>query len=320
MWTIILDVLVLCLGIVIVVWGADKFTDGASSMARRWNVSEMVIGLTVVAMGTSMPELVVSLLSAIDGKADMSLGNVVGSNIANILLIVGMACALVPMAITKKLLLRDILFVVLSSLVLVTLSCDGDVSRSDGIVLLLCFGMYMVYSFYVAKFKEKTETENEGGNVYGWGRTLLYSLLGLGCLVGGGQMLVSGASAMAMACGMSERVVGLTILAVGTSLPELATSIVAARKGSKGLALGNAIGSNMFNIFFVLGTSAAISPLSIQGIGLLDWIVFVGSGIVLLVFGGTEYRITRKEGVAMMLMYALYLVALVMGWQITWEW
>lgn len=317
MWTIILDILILCIGIIIVVWGADKFTDGASSVARRWNVSEMIIGLTIVAMGTSMPEFVVSFFSALEGKADMSIGNVVGSNIANVLLIVGMSSVIIPMAMTKKLLARDVLFVVLSSLVLVALSYDGNVSRSDGFVLLMCFGMYMIYSFYVAK--HNPDKEETCGAVFGWGKTLLYSLLGLACLVGGGQMLVSGASALALTCGMSERVVGLTILAVGTSLPELATSIVAARKGSTGLALGNAIGSNLFNIFFVLGTSATICPLSIQGITLLDWTVFVGSGALLLVFGGTEYKITKAEGTTMLSLYVLYLAALVMGWQISWS-
>lgn len=155
--------------------------------------------------------------------------------------------------------------------------------------------------------------------IYGWCRTLFYILLGIACLVGGGQMLVSSASALALSCGMSERVVGLTILAVGTSLPELATSVVAARKGSKGLALGNAIGSNLFNIFFVLGTSATLCPLSIQGIGLLDWVALVGSGIVLLVFGATGYKITKTEGVLMVMLYCLYLAALAMGWQIAWS-
>ncbi len=314
MYTILLDVLYLCLGIIVVVWGADKFTDGASSMARRWNVSEMVIGLTVVAMGTSMPEFVVSFLSAFEGKGDMSVGNIVGSNIANVLLIVGLSAVFTPLAVTKKLLSRDILLVLLSSVILFALSCDDSVSRSDGLVLLMCFGMYMVYSFYVAK--HNPEAEETGGKIYSWAMTLLYLLLGLACLVGGGQMLVSGASNLAMACGMSERVVGLTILAVGTSLPELATSVVAARKGSRGLALGNAIGSNLFNIFFVLGASASICPLVIDGIGTLDWFVLVGSGIVLLAFGRTKYAITKAEGIIMMMLYALYLVALAMGWQI----
>lgn len=311
----LLNIVLLLIGIAVVVWGADKFTDGASSMARRWNVSEMVIGLTVVSMGTSMPEFVVSFFSALEGSADMSVGNVVGSNVFNTLLIVGASAIMISMSLTKKLLTRDILFVIYSSLILMSLSQDGQLNRWDALVLLMCFSMYMIYSYNVARSGE--EQEGVGGQVYGWGKTLFYMLLGLACLVGGGQLLVSSASALALACGMSERVVGLTILAVGTSLPELATSIVAARKGSKGMALGNAIGSNLFNIFFILGVSAFICPMNIKGIGTLDWIALVGSAIVLFVFGGTGRKITRTEGVVMIALYLLYMVALVMGWQIS---
>ena len=172
----------------------------------------------------------------------------------------------------------------------------------------------MLYSYYVSK--QEAKEEGTTGEIYGWGKTLLYVVLGIGCLVGGGQLLVSNASSLATSCGMSERVVGLTILAAGTSLPELATSIVAARKGSKGLALGNAIGSNLFNIFFILGTSAFICPMNIKGIGTLDWIALVGSGIVLFVFGGTGHKITKTEGMVMIALYILYMAALVMGWQV----
>lgn len=309
-----LDIILLLVGIAIVIWGADKFTDGASSMARRWNVSEMVIGLTVVAMGTSMPEFVVSFFSALEGSADMSIGNVVGSNVFNTLLIVGFSAIMISMSLTKKLLTRDILFVIYSSLILVALSHDGVLNRWEAFVLLMCFGMYMLYSYYVSK--QESQEESAAGEVYGWIRTLVYIVLGIVCLVGGGHLLVSSASSLAMSCGMSERVVGLTILAAGTSLPELATSIVAARKGSKGLALGNAIGSNLFNIFFILGVSAFICPMNIKGIGTLDWIALVGSGIVLFVFGGTGHKITKTEGVVMIALYILYMVALVMGWQV----
>lgn len=309
-----LDIVLLLIGIAVVIWGADKFTDGASSMARRWNVSEMVIGLTVVAMGTSMPEFVVSFFSALEGSADMSIGNVVGSNVFNTLLIVGFSAIIISMSLTKKLLTRDILFVIYASLILVALSHDGVLNRWEALVLLMCFGMYMLYSYYVSK--QESQEEGVAGEVYGWIRTLVYIVLGIGCLVGGGHLLVSSASSLAMSLGMSERVVGLTILAAGTSLPELATSIVAARKGSKGLALGNAIGSNLFNIFFILGVSAFICPMNIKGIGTLDWIALVGSGIVLFIFGGTGHKITKMEGVVMIALYILYMVALVMGWQV----
>lgn len=314
MLSIVIDVCLLLLGIAIVLWGADKFTDGASSMARRWNVSEMVIGLTVVALGTSMPEFVVSFFSALDGSADMSVGNVVGSNVFNSLFILGASALFISLTLTKKLLTRDILFVIFSSLILVALSTDGEVSRGEGLVLLMCFCMYMFYSFYSSR-QDGVASDAEAA-VYSWGKTILFLVLGISCLVGGGNLLVSSATSLAMSCGMSERVVGLTILAGGTSLPELATSVVAARKGSRGMALGNVVGSNLFNIFFILGTSALICPLRISGIGMLDWVALVGSAVIMFVFGGTGRKITRTEGVVMLGLYLLYMVALVMGWQI----
>ncbi len=314
MLSIVIDVCLLLLGIAIVLWGADKFTDGASSMARRWNVSEMVIGLTVVAMGTSMPEFVVSFFSALEGSADMSVGNVVGSNVFNSLFILGVSALFISLTLTKKLLTRDILFVIFSSLILVALSADGEVARGEGLVLLMCFCMYMFYSFYSSK--QDSVASGAETAVYGWGKTILFLVLGISCLVGGGNLLVSSATSLAMSCGMSERVVGLTILAAGTSLPELATSVVAARKGSRGMALGNVVGSNLFNIFFILGISALICPMKINGIGTLDWVALVGSAIVMFVLGGTGHKITRIEGIVMLGLYLLYMAALVMGWQI----
>lgn len=313
MITIIVDILLLCLGISIVLWGADKFTEGAASMARKWNVSEMVIGLTVVSMGTSMPEFVVSFISALEGSADMSVGNVVGSNIFNSLFVVGLSAVFVSLPISKKLLTRDIMFVIFSSLILVALGQDKIVNRFEGLVLLLCFCMYLYYSYYSSK-NEKEEAAD--ATTYGWLKTIVFLVLGIACLVGGGQVLVSSATSLAITCGMSERLVGLTILAVGTSLPELATSVVAARKGSKGIALGNAVGSNLFNIFFILGLSATICPLNINGISTLDWIALIGSSIALFIFGRSDHKITRAEGFFMLSVYILYMVALIMGWQI----
>lgn len=313
MITTIVDILLLVIGIAIVLWGADKFTDGASSMARRWNVSEMVIGLTVVSMGTSLPEFVVSLFSALEGSADMSVGNVVGSNLFNTLMIVGVSALFISLTLTKKLISRDILFVMFSSVILVALGHDGEVNRWEGLVLLTCFCMYMYYAYLSSK-QEKEEVSD--AETYGWGKTIFYIILGIGCLVGGGNLLVSSATSLALSCGMSERVVGLTILAAGTSLPELATSVVAARKGSRGMAIGNVVGSNLFNIFFILGASSLICPLAIKGIGTLDWVALVGSSLLLFAFGRTGHKITRTEGTIMLSLYILYMVALVMGWQI----
>ena len=314
MITMLLDVCLLLVGIAIVLWGADKFTDGASSMARRWNVSEMVIGLTVVSMGTSLPEFVVSLFSALEGSADMSVGNVVGSNLFNSLVIVGISALFISLTLTKKLISKDILFVIFSSVILVALGRDGEVGRWEGLVLFICFCMYMYYSYLSAKQEKEEPSDAE---TYGWMKTIFYIILGIGCLVGGGNILVSSATSLALSCGMSERVVGLTILAAGTSLPELATSVVAARKGSRGMAIGNVVGSNLFNIFFILGVSSLICPLTIKGIGTLDWVALLGSSMLLFAFGRTGHKITRTEGIVMLSLYILYMVALVMGWQIS---
>lgn len=314
MITMLLDVCLLLVGIAIVLWGADKFTDGASSMARRWNVSEMLIGLTVVSMGTSLPEFVVSLFSALEGSADMSVGNVVGSNLFNSLVIVGISALFISLTLTKKLISRDILFVIFSSVILIALGHDGEVNRWEGLVLFICFCMYMYYSYLSARQEKEEPSDAE---IYGWMKTIFYIILGIGCLVGGGNILVSSATSLALSCGMSERVVGLTILAAGTSLPELATSVVAARKGSRGMAIGNVVGSNLFNIFFILGVSSLICPLAIKGIGTLDWVALLGSSMLLFAFGRTGHKITRTEGIVMLSLYILYMVALVMGWQIS---
>lgn len=314
MITMLLDVCLLLVGIAIVLWGADKFTDGASSMARRWNVSEMLIGLTVVSMGTSLPEFVVSLFSALEGSADMSVGNVVGSNLFNSLVIVGISALFISLTLTKKLISRDILFVIFSSVILIALGHDGEVNRWEGLVLFICFCMYMYYSYLSARQEKEEPSDAE---IYGWMKTIFYIILGIGCLVGGGNILVSSATSLALSCGMSERVVGLTILAAGTSLPELATSVVAARKGSRGMAIGNVVGSNLFNIFFILGVSSLICPLAIKGIGTLDWVALLGSSMLLFAFGRTDHKITRTEGIVMLSLYILYMVALVMGWQIS---
>lgn len=316
MLKVFIDVTLLVVGIVMVLWGADGFVSGASGMARRWRVSEMLIGLTVVAMGTSMPEFVVSLISALKGSADMSAGNVVGSNVFNTLMLVGVSSMFLAMSVERRLLVRDILFVIYSSVILVALAQDASLSRWDALVLLMCFSMYMIYSYNVARSGQSESVGESPVSVMGWGRILLFIVLGIFGLVAGGQLLVSSASSLAREFGMSERVIGLTILAVGTSLPELATSIVAARRGSVGLALGNAIGSNLFNIFFVLGASAFVCPMRIKGLGTLDWVALVGSAVVLFVFGGTGRKITRMEGFVMIALYFLYMTALVAGWKV----
>jgi cation:H+ antiporter len=292
-----------------VLWGADKFTDGASSMARRWNVSEMVIGLTVVALGTSMPEFVVSFFSALDGSADMSVGNVVGSNVFNSLFILGASALFISLTLTKKLLTRDILFVIFSSLILVALSTDGEVSRGEGLVLLMCFCMYMFYSFYSSR--QDSVASGAESAVYSWGKTILFLVLGISCLVGGGNLLVSSATSLAMSCGMSERVVGLTILAGGTSLPELVTSIIAARKGESDIAIGNIVGSNIFNILFVLGIAGMILPIPFNTDFLFDGAFAILAAILLLLFTYKHKKLGKTSGCVFLVIYIIYITILI---------
>lgn len=253
-----LNILLLVLGIALVIWGADKFTDGACGIARKWKVSELVIGLTIVALGTSLPEFIVSFFSVLRGSTDMSVGNIIGSNIFNTLVIIGASAIMMRIAVDRSLLVRDIpISLGVAVLLFLTAFFDGGLSRVDGLVLLAVFVLYLLYTFRIA-MQDKAHVDaaaEESAPMY---KFLFLVLLGCACLVYGGNMLVENAAELARKWGVSERIIGLTILAAGTSLPELATSLVAARKGSHGLALGNAIGSNIFNIAFILGDRKSV--------------------------------------------------------------
>lgn len=310
----ILNLILLVAGIALVIWGADRFTDSASNVARRWNVSELVIGLTIVALGTSLPEFVVSVISSFQGSGDMSVGNIVGSNIFNTLVIVGISAAVTPMIVSRGILHRDIPMSIGASILLFALCHDGKLDRWASIVLLMCFCLFMGYTYYIARHSKQPQDEATPAQQapMGWGSIALWLTVGIGCLVGGGQMLVGSATDIALRLGMSERIVGLTILAAGTSLPELATSIVAARKGSAGLALGNALGSNLFNIYFVLGVCSMINPMQISGISILDWTTLISGGILLLLVS-LRNKINRTGGILLTLGYLLYMSLLLIG-------
>lgn len=314
--------LLLFLGIVLVLWGADKLTDGATALARRFQVSDLVIGLTVVAFGTSLPEFVTSFVAVLQHSSAISVGNVIGSNIFNTLLIVGASALTFPIWISRTSLSKDIPFAVLASVALVVLSRDVIFSQSlseaislgDGIILLLFFIIFMYYTFSIARdVNQDAPLSAQAGNSektvpgYPLWRISLYIVLGLCGLIFGGNFFVSSASDLARFWGVSEHIIGLTIVAAGTSLPELATSIVAARKGNSAIAIGNVIGSNIFNIFFVLGVCAVAAPISTQSITNIDLILLVGSMIVLWVFAFTNRRISRVEGGILVLIYLAYL-------------
>jgi len=311
----LLQFLFIVIGVALVLWGADRLTEGASSLARRMNVPEIVIGLTIVAAGTSAPELFVSLVSALKGTPDLAVGNVVGSNIFNTLLIVGVSAMVAPMVISRSTVKKDIPFAVMASVLLLVLCMDSwqslsisgnHISRIDGIVLLAAFSIFMVYTFRVAKNGTAVEASEEQKNVNPW-LSAFYVVLGLGCLIFGSNLFVDAASNVATTLGVSESVIGLTIVAGGTSLPELATSVVAARKGQSAIAIGNVIGSNVFNILLILGATAVISPMQIGGITLIDLGLTLLSVVIVWFFSFTKYTVARWEGGVLTAIFLIYL-------------
>lgn len=307
----ILNLFLLLVGFFLVIWGADKFTDGSCGLARRWRVSELVIGLTIVSIGTSLPELIVSLLSSIRGSGDMSIGNIMGSNIFNSMVIVGCSALVMRICVSPVMMKRDMVLSLSLSGVLWLIAMHGRISRLGGAALFALFCLYLLALAYNERRKRQPQPEGQAGQMGYW-RICLYILIGMGCLVGGGNMLVHSGTELARMWGMSERVIGLTILACGTSLPELATSVVASRKGKAELALGNVLGSNIFNITFVLGACNLFSPTNIPSIALLDWVVLIGSGMLLLLFAFTGRKITRWEGGLLLALYVAYLSKLIM--------
>ena len=307
----IFDIIFIVLGVTLVLWGADRLTEGASSLARRMNVPEMIIGLTIVAAGTSAPELFVSLVSALKGTPDMAVGNVVGSNTMNAMLIVGCAAAVAPMVISRSTVRKDIPFAIGATLLLMALTYDGTLSWVDGIILLAGFAAFMVYTLRQAK-AGSSEEEATATNMK-TGKAVLYLIGGLAGLVVGSNVFVDHASNLAFSLGISEAVVGLTVVAGGTSLPELATSVVAARKGQSAIAIGNVIGSNVFNILMILGLTGVICPLEIEGITLVDQAVMLVSIVLVWLFSRTRYTVERWEGVLLVCGYAAYLAWLIIS-------
>ncbi len=303
----IFDILLIIAGVAMVLYGADRLTEGASALARRMNVPEIIIGLTIVAAGTSAPELFVSMVSALKGTPDMAIGNVVGSNTMNAMLIVGCAAMVAPMTISKSTVRKDIPFSVFASVLLVLLSLNSFLGRLDGIFLLAGFALFMYYTLSQAKVGE-TASVSEVKSVKPW-LSAFFVLLGLALLVIGSNIFVDSASRVAYSLGISEGVVGLTIVAGGTSLPELATSVVAARKGQSAIAIGNVIGSNVFNILLILGLTATISPMQIQGVTLVDMGMMLGSVSLVWLFSYTRYTVERWEGALLVIGYIVYL-----GW------
>lgn len=318
----LLNSLFIIVGIALIIWGADRMTEGASSLARGMRVSEIVIGLTIVAAGTSAPELFVSLVSAFRGSADMAVGNVVGSNIFNTMLIVGCSAVVAPMAVSRNTVTKDIPFAFVASLLLFVLCFDdmdsvhlwgNEINRSDGIVLLVGFSAFMAYTFHVARKEGKLLPSDAGEIVQrpkdfsNLRRDLFFIVLGLACLIGGSELFVNAASYVAHRFGIRQSVIGLTIVAGGTSLPELATSVVAAYKGRSAIAIGNVLGSCVFNILLILGLTAVIHPLRIINITIVDLTMLFLSVGFLWLCAFTKYSISRREGLVLIAGFAAYM-------------
>ena len=311
----VFDIIFIVLGVWLVLTGADKLTDGASALARRMKMPEIIIGLTIVAAGTSAPELFVSLVSALKGTADLAVGNVVGSNIMNTMLIVGCAAVVAPMTISKSTVRKDIPFTVGASVLMLLLAFDSYLGRLDGIILLLGFAAFMTYTLLQVRKtgasnqpepSSQPEPSGQSGEKSVW-VNVGWVVFGLVALVLGSNIFVDHASDLALALGISEGVVGLTVVAGGTSLPELATSVVAARKGQSAMAIGNVIGSNVFNILLILGLTATISPLAIEGVTSLDMGVMLVSAVLVWLFSFTRYKVERWEGAVLVIGYLAYL-------------
>ena len=299
----------------LVLWGADRLTDGAVAVAEKMKMPQIVIGLTIVAMGTSMPEFCVSLVSALKGTTDLAVGNIVGSNIFNTLLIVGVSAWVAPMTILKSTVRKDIPFALFASVILLVMCLDGNISRLDAGILFVLFLVFMYVTLKGAKTKDddttaKTDSIEDNKKPMATWLSIVWIIVGLACLIGGSNLFVEGATKVAEHIGVSEAVIGLTIVAGGTSLPELATSVVSARKGNSGIAIGNVLGSNVFNILAILGVTGVITPMHLQGITMLDLSMMVVSTLLVWLFSFTKYKIARWEGVVLTIVFIGYMVVL----------
>ncbi len=318
-----LNFLLLILGFALLIAGADYLVKGSSSIAKKMKVSDLIIGLTIVSIGTSAPELSVNIVASISGSSGMAFGNVVGSNIFNFLGIIGIVAMMRPINLKTSLLKVEIPFAILASGALIFLAGDlfidgvpGVISRSDGMVFLLFFATFLYYIFLSAKKGDIKEVDaaEHGTKTYSTLISLLMIVGGLAALIYGGDILVESATSIARSVGMSETVIGLTIVAVGTSLPELATSVVAALRGNSDIAIGNVVGSNIFNIFFILGVSSVIRPLPVAGENIPDAVITALTTAMVLLFAyrGRGQRIDKVEGLFLATSYVAYTIYIIL--------
>jgi cation:H+ antiporter len=319
---IVIQIVLLVIGFIILIKGADWLIDGASSTASHFKVSKMLIGLTIIAFGTGAPELAVSITSLLNGTTDMLLGNVIGSNITNILLLIGIAALIRPIKIKKDTISKELPLLLLISTILVVLFLDtilmnaaaNTISRADGIICLLCFAIFLYYIISLARKNRKTAKKEVEKPKFKLGMSLLLIAVGLIGVVGGAELVVSSASTIAKSIGITDRIIALTIVAFGTSLPELITTVKAARRGETELLVGNIIGSNIFNICIVLGLPVAlfgtVTPESFQ---IIDIAMLIGSAAILLFTAKSGHKITRLEGALMLTLFFIYYGFIIYG-------
>lgn len=304
-----LQVVILLVGFLFLVKGADWFVEGAASIAKKLGIPQLIIGLTIVAMGTSMPEAAVSITAAMNQNAGITIGNIVGSNILNILIILGLTALITNVAIQKSTFLYEIPFMLIVTVVLIIFGITGEtVTFAEGVIFWIMFLFYLGYLFVMAR-KDNSE-DAEGVKAYPVWKCILFMLVGGVLVIKGSDFAVSGASEIARYFGMSERFIGLTIVALGTSLPELVTSVTAARRGNAGIAIGNIVGSNIFNILFVIGTVALLCPVPFESKFIIDAIIAIFAGVLLWVGTFKHKELRRPCGVVMLLCYVAYFVYL----------
>ena len=306
------NIVLLVVGFVLLIKGADFFVEGASGFARKFGISELIIGLTIVAMGTSAPEAAVSITGAISGNADISIGNVLGSNILNIFLILGIAAVIVPIAVANSTVKKEMPFLILVTMIFILLGFDGGISRIDAGILLVLFVAYLIYLYRsaVSGQAENPEDEAPKKELSIW-QMALFIVGGAVMIVLGSNFAVDGAKALAAMFGMSERLIGLTVIAIGTSLPELVTSVTAARKGNADIAIGNVVGSNLFNILFIIGLTGMIRPMNFAKNFISDGIVAIVAAILLWILARDDRKVGRRDGVILLAAYAAYLVYII---------
>lgn len=315
---IILPYILLVVGFFLLIKGADFFVDGSGSIARKLRIPDIIVGLTIVAMGTSAPELAVSISAALGGSSDIAIGNVVGSNILNILVILGLSAVIIPLKVDASMFKRDFPMLLASAVLLPAVCILGGkrVGRIGGLCLLALFVFYMIITVRSAiAYRKNSDGQAEDTSeikILPWWKSIVFTIGGAIVIVIGGKISVNAATDIAKMLGLSEAIIGLTVVALGTSLPELVTSVIAAKKGCSDIALGNIVGSNIFNTLLILGTTAVIRPFSVATASIIDTIILLGITIYLIIASATSKKIGRKEGSSFLLIYIVYAVYIFM--------